>query len=257
MGRYTSAENQGSDFVIKALVDDLLAFCWMLVVGAIGSASFILFCLIASNVYLRFSFGLTIALLCAKLSVLVLWALSERWALNPNLYPKLTASSLTRWIVRCLLILRRRFYGFAHYILVLPLLRSLYQRLAGIRSINKSVVLVGAVDIDLISFVSIGENTVVEARTYLISIDYESGQPAPIVIGRECVIQPFVTIGGGTKIGSRVVVGTRCVLGRNCLIEDGVVLKPRTVVSDGSVVRRDLGDSKAINDLRSYPKGTP
>lgn len=56
-----------------------------------------------------------------------------------------------------------------------------------------------------------------------------------ITIGRDAVIESFAVLRGATRVGANAVVDVGCVL-TNATIEDGVALKPYSVVTD-SIVR--------------------
>ncbi|GAB4225351.1 MAG: bifunctional UDP-N-acetylglucosamine diphosphorylase/glucosamine-1-phosphate N-acetyltransferase GlmU [Francisella sp.] len=55
-------------------------------------------------------------------------------------------------------------------------------------------------------------------------------------IGKDCWIDINVIIRGDVKVGNNVVIGANCIL-KNCIIEDGVKIKPNSIV-DGSIIRQ-------------------
>lgn len=213
----------------RALAEDVVAAIWLALIVAAGVGYFYAFSLLTDIAVLRFSVGLALSLLCTQLTVVALWALSERIALNPRRYRD-------GWLARALLVLRRRFRGFAVNLYVLPTVRAFHQLLSGQRSIHPSALLVGHVDIDLLSFVTVGPDAVIDASAHLACVDFEGGPPAPITVGEGAVLQMYSTVGPGTRVGARAVIGAKAVVGRDCVIGFKAVIPPCSVVPDGTEV---------------------
>jgi len=217
----------------RALADEFFAALWLTLIVAAGVGYFVAFSLLTDIAVLWFSVGLALTMLSTQLTVVALWALSERIALNPKRYKE------GCWFCRALLVLRRRFRGFVVNLYVLPTVRAFHQLLSGRRSIHPSALIVGHVDIDLLSFVTVGPGAVIDGHAHLAAVDFEGGPAAPISVGEGAVLQMYSTVGPGTRVGAHAVIGAKAVVGRDCVIGYRAVIPPCSVVPDGTEVPGD------------------
>ncbi len=78
------------------------------------------------------------------------------------------------------------------------------------------------------------------------------------VIGKNCVIDSFVHIAHGNKIGNSILLGANCIISGNCTIEDYACIDPgaciakrlkvgkHAKVSIGSIVTKDVQDGAIV-----------
>jgi hypothetical protein len=202
----------------NSLYEDLVGVFWLLlIIGASIEFLLLLVGWLPGPSWLRLSLGVAITFISARLVVVLLWALLERFVLNPKGY-----RDKAWW--RFFYLFKVRFYTFGKDLMILPTVRRIYFWLAGIKTIDPQVVFDGSVRVDLYSFLSIGKNAVLSGEVWLANIEHQKDYQAPTEIGAGAIIEPGVIIGPGVKIG------------QDALIEAGTVLEPNSRVADGVIV---------------------
>ncbi len=216
----------------RPLAGDLLVAFWLVLFIAFFGLLVVLFGEIVPIVWVQLSFGVALAFFCCELLLLLLWALVERWKLNPKSYGP-------GFVTTLLLALRTRF-SYSRRLLVLPWLRRVFLRVAGVRTIGRNVLFDGPPEVDLFSFLDLEEGVVIELGARFMALDELDGSATPISVGRDTLIGLNCIVGSGARIGHGVIVGSHSVLGRECVIADGVVLTSRSIVPDGAIVNSSV-----------------
>ncbi|HHY98810.1 MAG TPA: acyl-ACP--UDP-N-acetylglucosamine O-acyltransferase [Firmicutes bacterium] len=82
---------------------------------------------------------------------------------------------------------------------------------------------------------------------------------AGVEIGPYCVIGPDVAIGDGTKIGAHVVIHGPCEIGKNCVLSPFVCLggDPQDIKYKGEKTGLIIGDENVIREFVTIHRGTP